>query len=212
MGRRWNPTGELGRKIPVLLTLPAWRDLRDGGGGGLPTAAAFISGRERAGWAAMTSSRLSNPVVRRVLRSLALWSLGQLAILLVGRLVARRLDRGDETSSDIRRVYLMSGEELRPTSPGLSRVRVDAVMGGAQLDLTALPPSPAGIDVVVRTLMGGVAVRVPKGWTAWWSYRGAMGGVGADGGVQRVTDPARADVRVRARAVMGGVGIESAEN
>jgi len=159
----------------------------------------------------MTSSQLSNPVVRRVLRSLALWTLGQLALVVVGRLLARRLDRGDETASDIRRVYVMSGEELRPTGPGLSRVRVDAVMGGAQLDLTALPPTPAGIDVVVRTLMGGVGVRVPKGWTAWWSFRGAMGGVGADGGIQRVTDPARADLRVRARAVMGGVGIESAE-
>ena len=159
----------------------------------------------------MTSSRLSNPVVRRVLRSLALWLLGQLALVLVGRLAARRLDRGDETSTDIRRVYVASGEELRPTGPGLSRVRVDAVMGGAHLDQTALTPSPAGIDVVVRTLMGGVAVRVPKGWTAWWSYRGAMGGVGADGGIQRVTDPARADLRVRALAVMGGVGIESAE-
>jgi hypothetical protein len=159
----------------------------------------------------MTSSWLSNPVVRRVLRSLAIWTLGQLAMLVVGRLAAKRLDRGVETATDIRRVYVMSGEELRPTGAGLSRVRVDAVMGGAQLDLTALPPSPTGIDVVVRTLMGGVAVRVPKGWTAWWSYRGAMGGVGADGGIERVTDPARADLRVRARAVMGGVGIESAE-
>ena len=157
----------------------------------------------------MNATWLSNPVVRRVLRSLAVWTLGQLALILVGRVAARRLDRGDETSTDIRRVYVMSGEELRPTDPGLSRVRVDTVMGGAQLDLTALPPAPGGIDVVVRALMGGVAVRVPKGWTTWWSYRGAMGGVGADDGVQRVTDPATADLRVRARAVMGGVGIET---
>lgn len=155
---------------------------------------------------------LSNPVVRRVLRSLLVWVVGQAAMLAVGRLAARRFDQGDETSTDIRRVYVMSGEELRPTAPGLLRVCVDAVMGGAQLDLTAVPPPPGGIDVSVRALMGGVGVRVPKGWTAWWSYRGAMGGVGADGGVQRVTDPARADLRVRARAVMGGVGIESAEN
>jgi hypothetical protein len=154
---------------------------------------------------------LSNPVVRRVVRSLALWAVGQAAMLAVGRLAARRLDRGDETSTDIRRVYVMSGEELRPTDPGLARVRIDAVMGGAQLDLTAVPPTPDGIDVTVRALMGGVGLRVPKGWTAWWSYRGAMGGVGADGGVQRVTDPATADVRVRARTVMGGVGIETAE-
>ena len=159
----------------------------------------------------MSASWLSNPVVRRVLRSLVLWGVGQLALLVVGRLVARRLDRGDETSTDLRRVYVMSGEELRPTAPGLSRVRVDAVMGGAQIDLTGLPPSPDGVDVSVRTLMGGVAVRVPTGWRTWWSYRGAMGGVGADDGIQRVTDPAAADLRVRARAVMGGVGIESVE-
>jgi hypothetical protein len=38
-----------------------------------------------------------------------------------------------------------------------------------------------------------------------------MGGIGADSGVERVTDPTLADLRVRARAVMGGVGIESAE-
>ena len=157
------------------------------------------------------SAWLSNPVVRRVLRSLALWGAGQLALVVVGRVAARRLDRGDETSTDIRRVYVMSGEELRPTGPGLSRVRVDAVMGGAQLDLTGLPPAPDGVDVDVRTLMGGVAVRVPTGWRTWWSFRGLMGGIGADDGVERATDPASADLRVRARAVMGGVGIESAE-
>ena len=159
----------------------------------------------------MSAKWLSNPVVRRVLRSLMLWTLGQLLLIVVGRLVARRLDSGDETSTAIRRLYVMTGDELRPTNAGLSRVRVDAVMGGAQLDLTALPPAPGGIDVAVRALMGGVAVRVPRGWTTWWSYRGAMGGVGADGGIQRATDPAAADLRVRARTVMGGVGIESSE-
>jgi hypothetical protein len=157
----------------------------------------------------MSVTWLSNPVVRRVIRSLALWTLGQLALVVVGRLAARRLDRGDETSTDIRRVYVMSGEELRPTDPALSRVRIDAVMGGAQLDLTALPPAPGGIDVIARTLMGGVAIRVPTGWRTWWSFRGAMGGVGADAGTERVTDPAAADLRVHARAVMGGVGIET---
>jgi hypothetical protein len=159
----------------------------------------------------MSAKWLSNPVVRRVVRSLALWTLGQLALVVVGRLVARRLGRGDETSTDIRRVYVMGGEELRPTDPGLSRVRVDAVMGGAQLDLTALPPTPGGIDVTVRALMGGVAVRVPTGWRTWWSFRGSMGGVGADAGIERVADPAAADLRVHVRAVMGGVGIETTE-
>src|SRR3954453_9428772 len=137
----------------------------------------------------MTAMRVQNPVLRVVLRSAALWILGQAVLAAVGRWAARRLDQGDETSTDIRRVLVMTGEELRPTAPALSRVRLDAVMGGAQLDLTAVPPPPGGIDVTVRALMGGVAVRVPAGWKAWWTFRGAMGGVGADAGVDRVTDP-----------------------
>ena len=84
-------------------------------------------------------------------------------------------------------------------------------MGGAALDLTGLPPRPDGIDVTVRALMGGVGVRVPRGWKAWWSFRGVMGGIGADAGVERVSDPAAADVRVHGGAVMGGVGIETPE-
>ena len=157
----------------------------------------------------MTSTLRSNPVVRRVLRTVALWLLGQAVLVVAGRLAARRFDEGDESSTDIRRALVMTGEELRPTNPALSRVRLDAVMGGVQLDLTALPPAPGGIDVTVRALMGGAAVRVPRGWRTWWSFRGVMGGIGADAGIDRVSDPASADLRVHAQAVMGGVGIES---
>jgi hypothetical protein len=155
--------------------------------------------------------RPKNPVVRGVLRPMAFWLVGQTVVLLVARLAARRLDRGEETSADIRRVLVMAGGELRPAGAAVSRVHVDTLMGGAQLDLTALPPVPAGIDVTVHALMGGVAIRVPNGWTTWWSFRGAMGGVGADAGVERATDRDAANVRVHAHAVMGGVGIESAK-
>jgi hypothetical protein len=150
-------------------------------------------------------------VVRTLLRAGALWLLAQGVLVLGARLAAGRLDRGDETSTDIRRVLAMGGVQLRPTNPALSRVRMDAVMGGGQLDLTALPRVPGGVDVTVRAVMGGMGIRVPPGWRAWWSFRGAMGGVGADGGIQRVTDPVSADLRVHARAVMGGVGIETTD-
>jgi hypothetical protein len=103
----------------------------------------------------------------------------------------------------------MGGMQLRPTNPALSRVRMDAVMGGGLLDLTAIPSVAGGIDVTVRAAMGGMGVRVPPGWTVWWSFRGAMGGVGADRSIRRASEPADADLRVHARAVMGGVGIET---
>jgi hypothetical protein len=153
----------------------------------------------------------NSPVVRRVLRVLAVWTAGQAALLLLGRLAARRLDRGDETSTDIRRVLVQTGVELRPTNPGLTRVRVDTVMGGGLIDLTGIPRVAGGLDVTLRAVMGGVAVRVPPGWRTWWSFRGLMGGVGVAAGIDRASDPTSADLRVHAVAVMGGVGIERPE-
>jgi hypothetical protein len=150
-------------------------------------------------------------VVRRVLVGVALAGLARVLLGVLARLAARRLDQGDENSTGIRRVLAMGGVELRPTNPALSRFRMDSVMGGGLLDLTAIPPVPGGIDVTVRAVMGGLRLRVPAGWTAWWSFRGAMGGVAADAGIERVTDRATADVRVHAGAIMGGVSIETTD-
>jgi hypothetical protein len=156
---------------------------------------------------------MANPgtarIVRTLLRAAAVWILAQAALFVGARLAARRLDLGDESSTSVRRVLAMGAVELRPTNPALTRVRMDSVMGGGLLDLTAIPPVPGGIDVTVRSVMGGMRLLVPPGWTAWWSFHGAMGGVAADAGVERVTDPATADLRVHARAIMGGVGIET---
>jgi hypothetical protein len=57
--------------------------------------------------------------------------------------------------------------------------------------------------------MGGVAVHVPPDWRVWTSFRG-VGGIGVAPGIQRADDEREADLRVRARVVFGGVGIETA--
>jgi hypothetical protein len=147
--------------------------------------------------------------VRKLLPWLAVWGAVQALVAVTARLVARRKDEGDESSTAIRRVQGVGGVELHPTNPKLTRVRVDLVMAGGVLDLTALPRVPGGIDVTVRALMGGMAVQVPPGWRVWWQFRG-IGGMGADGPVVRTRDEAGADLRVHVRCLMGGVGIESA--
>jgi hypothetical protein len=157
----------------------------------------------------MTSSRRLPPVVRKVLPRLAVAWAVQLLVGGVVRLLARRLDEGDETSTAIRRVQALGPVELRPTNPALARVRLDLLMAGGVLDLTALPRVPGGVDVTVRALMGGLAVRVPPGRRVWWRFRG-VGGVGADGPVVRAREEAGADVRLHVLCVAGGVGIESA--
>ena len=156
----------------------------------------------------MQVSRRFPPVVRRVLPWLLAWWSFQAVLAVTARLLARRKNEGDESSTAIRRVQAVGGVELRPENPALSRVRVDLVMAGGLLDLTALPRVPGGIDVTVRALMGGLAVRVPPGWRVWWRYRG-IGGMGADGPVVRSRDETTADLRLHVQTVFGGVGVES---
>ncbi|MGZ6870575.1 MAG: hypothetical protein ACXVFW_00935 [Blastococcus sp.] len=147
---------------------------------------------------------------RRLLIALVCWLGFQVVLGIAGRLAARRLDEGDETSRAIRRVQTLGGVLLRPTNPELIRVRLDLGMAGGELDLTGVGETTVGIDLTVRALMGGLAVRVPAGWRVWWSFRG-IGGVGTDLAVARTHDQHAADLRVHAGVLFGGIGIEAAE-
>ncbi|MGY1638239.1 hypothetical protein ACI78V_16460 [Geodermatophilus sp. SYSU D00742] len=157
----------------------------------------------------MTTPRSLPPAVRRLLPWLLGWWALQGTVALTGRLVARRKDEGDESTAGIRRVVAVGGVQLRPVNPELSRVRFDLVMGGAELDLTALPRVPGGIDLTARVLMGGVGVRVPAGWRVWWAFRG-VGGIGVDeaADVTRTEDERGADLRIHADVLFGGVGVQ----
>jgi hypothetical protein len=159
----------------------------------------------------MTTTRRLPPAVRRVLPWLIAWWALQALVAVTGRLVARRKDEGDESTAGIRRVVTVGGVQLRPTNPELSRVRLDLVMGGGELDLTALDRVPGGIDLTVRALMGGLGVRIPADWRVWWSFRGA-GGIGMEQGAgpTRTDDERGADLRIHAHVLLGGIGVEAA--
>ena len=135
----------------------------------------------------------------------------QAAVAVAGLVWAWRADEGDDSTAGIRRVRVMGGAQLRPHHPELSRVRLDVVMAGGEVDLGRVPaPVPGGVDVTVHALMGGAAVRVPPGWRVWSGMRAVMGGIGFPAGVQRTDDERGADLRLHGWAVMGGVGVESA--
>ncbi|SDY55527.1 hypothetical protein SAMN05660209_03135 [Geodermatophilus africanus] len=159
----------------------------------------------------MTTPRTLPSTVRRVLPWLLRWWAVQAALAVVGRLVARRKNEGDESTAGIRRVVVVGGDELRPVHPELSRVRLDVLMGGVQLDLGAVPHVPGGVDLTVRALMGGVGLTVPAGWKVWWDCKG-VGGVGfaQDDGLVHTDDERGADLRVHATVLLGGIGIEGA--
>jgi hypothetical protein len=151
------------------------------------------------------------PAVRRVLPWLLRWWALQAVLAVTARLVSRRKDEGDESTAGIRRVVALGGVELRPGNPELSRVRLDLLTVGARLDLTGRPHVPDGVDLTVRALMGGVAVRVPAGWHVWWSCRGPGGvGIARDADAVRTDDERGADLRIHADVAFGGVGVETA--
>src|SRR3954447_11662307 len=118
-----------------------------------------------AGWPAMTTS---HPTLRKLRPWLVGWLAFQAAVALAGWVTAWRKNEGDESSTSIRRVFTHNGMELHPTNPQLSRLRVDLAMAGAELDLTAISRPAAGIDLTVRAMMAGMAVRVPSDWRVWW--------------------------------------------
>ena len=151
--------------------------------------------------------RTAVPWWRRALPLVLGWLGVQAVVALAGLLAAARLDEGGEASTVIRRVRTMGGLQLRPTNPQLSRVQLDLVMGGVELDLTGMERPASGVDVDVHVVMGGVGVEVPVDWRVWWSFAG-VGGVGSDGGVARASDEHEADLRIRARVLFGGVGVQ----
>ena len=147
------------------------------------------------------------PLLRKAQPWIVGWLTFQAVVALAGWLTARWKDEGDESSTSIRRVLTHNGLELHPRNPDLSRLRVDMAMAGAEIDLTGLPLPAKGIDLTMRVLMGGAAVKVPADWRVWWRFRG-VGGMGGDGVVQRTHDEHAADLRIHALVAFGGIGVE----
>jgi hypothetical protein len=154
-------------------------------------------------------NRRTASIVRRVVPWVLGWFAFQAVVAVAGLVTARRRNQGDESSTSIRRVLTHNGLELHPRNPELTRVRVDLAMAGGEIDLTDLPrPAHGGIDLTIRAMMAGVAVRVPADWRVWWQFRG-VGGMGGDGQVQRTHDEHAADLRIYATVVLGGIGVEA---
>ncbi len=156
----------------------------------------------------MTTARRLPPAIRKLLPWLAGWFAFQAVVALIGWVTGWRKNEGDESSTSIRRTFTHNGLELHPRNPALSRLRIDLAMAGAEIDLTGIPRPDTGIDLTVRAMMAGLAIRVPSDWRVWWQFRG-VGGIGTDHSIQRTRDEHAADLRVHADVLMGGIGIQA---
>ncbi len=157
----------------------------------------------------MRQLRRQRTTARRVLPWVGGWLALQAAGALAGYLLSLRKDEGDDSTAGIRRLRVMGGTELNPHNPELSRVRLDLVMAGGELNLSKVPRVPGGVDLTVRAYLAGAEVRVPSDWRVWVHSDG-MGGVDVDPRVQRTDDERGADLRVHATVVAAGVAIQPA--
>jgi hypothetical protein len=84
-------------------------------------------------------------------------------------------------------------------------LKVFAVMGGVELDLTAGRFAPGVTEIEVFVMMGGVDVIVPHGVRVEALGFAIMGGFEANAGDTGVADPNQPVIRLSGFAAMGGV-------
>lgn len=101
-------------------------------------------------------------------------------LLIVGfvgtRIFERRASSPD--SSESASIFAVLGGERRAGGPGFRSASITAVMGGAQLDLRNVQPSPGQeISVDVFNLMGGSVIYAPLDWVVDVRAVSIMGGI-----------------------------------
>ena len=117
------------------------------------------------------------------------------------------LGLGDETTREFEIVTIMEGKQFSGRAEGLWSGKVTTVMGGVDLDLRDAVLAPEGADLMVFTVMGGVALRVPDTWIVETDGRAVVGGHTAHVPARHLLANDAPLLRVHARTFFGGLDI-----
>jgi len=151
---------------------------------------------------------MSKRMVLAVAAVLATWA----AAVAVTRRLAPRLDRGSESSPEIRRAVAAGQLRLPDLAPPVRHVHLDLVMAGAEIGWRpdGTDDGATGLDLTVHAKLSGLQIMVPPRSRVWWRHRGP-GGVSLTrgGNLTRVDSPEDADLRIKAVLVFAGVSVTS---
>ena len=150
-----------------------------------------------------TSSRPARRLLRIVLVGLAV----QVAIVAASRVVARKVDSGDADDDEIRRLAVMNGVNLAPTSRSFRHARIDLGLGGVDLDLTSAALSPEGATIDLYGGLGGLNLKVPAGWRVTTESDSPSNGFNMAEGLDEAADPDAPHLHVASHARMSGVNV-----
>jgi predicted membrane protein len=150
--------------------------------------------------------------MRRVLGLLALLSILGLAIppLFAVREKQRREQDGvepfDESANDIDIAAIFDNLEVESVAPAFRGGDVLTWYGGGTLDLRGATLDPAGAELRMRAIFGGLQLVVPESWPVEFTSRSIFGGI-ADSRDPSREDPTLPTLTVDAQAIFGGGAI-----
>ncbi len=102
--------------------------------------------------------------MRRVVKIVAAVAAVNAVVWLAGQAIARTRSTSDLAADELELTTLWSGSEYEIRSASLRSLRARVLMGGAFIDLRNVHPSEHGAIIEVGTVLGGVAIIVPRTW------------------------------------------------
>ncbi len=129
------------------------------------------------------------------------------ALRVVGHLVSRQYNIGDDASDNFSLAAVFGGTDRAGRAASLRRGDVLACCGGVQLDLREATLDPAGADLRLRAYMGGIQVVVPQEWRVVMEADAKAGGIDTNVTADDLLSADAPVLRVHATAAMGGVQV-----
>jgi hypothetical protein len=142
----------------------------------------------------------------RALRALLLFKLGFWAGSISSALLLKRAfpSRGDAESDELALVAILDGVELKSHAQAFRGGSMFTWLGGIAVDLREAQLAP-GAHLDVRSILGGIAIRVPPGWRIESGVKAIGGGVAV--GVPEPDSDDAPTLRLDGFSAFGGVAI-----
>jgi hypothetical protein len=140
-----------------------------------------------------------------------IWGLlGAAAIVVIGVFLAQSTLTRSETLSEegvLRTSAILGGRNHRNAMASFSGGDLTALMGGIQLDLSSSSMSGDEAEVDLFVMMGGIDLRIPRGWIVISDMDLLLGGI--DDKSQKPDSATAKRLVLRGTVLMGGVSIRN---
>ncbi|MGB5756725.1 MAG: LiaF domain-containing protein [Acidimicrobiales bacterium] len=134
----------------------------------------------------------------------------QITLAVVGRIMSKKLERGDEHSDDFQVAAVFGGKKFHSQATSLKSGTVISSMGGVDLDLRDATLDPGGASIELKATMGGFQVTVPPDWAVDFDDDSVTGGFEVDVTPPNDLPDDAPKLHIHANARMGGGKISTA--